>query len=92
MSSQTHTTNGIWGECGRLGRNSILGLQKSAVRNIADAKYNSHTDPLFKKLEILKISDLYITNGGTLMFNVAKGSQPNTITSIFKQSSTSKGI
>lgn len=33
-------------------------LQKKAVRTIANSNYNAHTDPLFKKLNILKINDL----------------------------------
>ena len=34
---------------------SILKLQKKAVRIITLAKYNAHTEPIFKKLSILKI-------------------------------------
>ena len=34
-------------------------LQKTAVRIISSAKYNAHTEPLFKKLSLLKISDIY---------------------------------
>ena len=36
----------------------IFKLQKSAIRLICHAKYNSHTDPLFKSLNILKVHDL----------------------------------
>jgi hypothetical protein len=43
--------------------NSILKrtvvLQKRAIRTICKAKYNSHTEPLFKKLEILNIKDQF---------------------------------
>jgi len=38
--------------------NNIKTLQKKAVRAIANAKYNAHTDPLFKKLKLLKITDI----------------------------------
>ena len=38
---------------------SILKLQKKAVRIIALANYNAHTEPIFKKLSILKIHDLF---------------------------------
>ena len=37
----------------------ILKLQKWAVRAITCSKYNAHTDPIFKKLNILKINDIY---------------------------------
>ena len=34
-------------------------VQKTAIRVITNAKYNAHTEPLFKKLSILKIHDIY---------------------------------
>ena len=40
----------------------IAVLQKRAVRIITKSKYNAHSDPLFKKLNVLKISDLYTCN------------------------------
>ena len=36
----------------------IFKLQKAAVRIVSGASYNSHTEPLFKKLEILTLPDL----------------------------------
>jgi hypothetical protein len=36
----------------------LVKLQKSAVRIIASAAYNAHTEPLFKKLRILPFFDL----------------------------------
>ena len=47
-----------WGfKMGRLDK-----LQKRAVRIITCSKYNSHTDPLFRKLNILKAKDLFELN------------------------------
>ena len=44
----------IWGgNCNRL-----LKLQNKAIRIICKTKYNAHTDPLFRKLKILKVQDL----------------------------------
>lgn len=44
----------IWGhKCDK-----IFCLQKKIVRIISDSKYNSHTEPLFKKLKVLKATDL----------------------------------
>ena len=37
----------------------ITKLQKWAVRAITCSKYNAHTDPIFKKLNILKVKDIY---------------------------------
>ena len=37
----------------------ICKLQKWAMRAITCSKYNAHTDPIFKRLNILKINDIY---------------------------------
>ena len=38
--------------------NELFKLQKTAVRTLCNAKYNAHTEPLFKKEEILPLPDL----------------------------------
>ena len=43
----------IWGSCS----SQIFKLQKRAVRIISNAKFNAHTEPIFKKLGILKVVD-----------------------------------
>ena len=57
---QSHLNYGIliWGfESIRLDK-----LQKKSMRVISNSKYNAHTEPLFKYLEILKLSDLFYVN------------------------------
>ena len=52
-----HLQYGIltWGfQFGRLFK-----LQKCAMRIVSLSKYNAHTDPIFKKLKILQIKDLF---------------------------------
>ena len=39
--------------------NTIFILQKKAVRAIASAGYNAHTEPFFKLFNLLKIEDIY---------------------------------
>ena len=34
-------------------------LQKKAIRTITNSKYNAHTEPLFKKLNLLKLEDIF---------------------------------
>jgi hypothetical protein len=36
----------------------LKGIQKRIVRIITCSKYNAHTDPLFKKLKLLKVDDI----------------------------------
>ena len=38
----------------------IFKLQKKAIRIISLAKYNAHTEPLFKTLNLLKMNDIFI--------------------------------
>ena len=38
----------------------VIKLQKKVVRIISGARYNAHTEPIFKKLNLLKVSDLYL--------------------------------
>ena len=45
----------VWGfECQR-----IMKLQKKCVRVICGSKYNSHSEPLFKALNLLKVEDIF---------------------------------
>ena len=37
----------------------IFKLQKRALRIITNSKYNAHTEPLFKNLNLLKIKDIF---------------------------------
>lgn len=58
---QPHFTYGIiaWGNSTLNVLSKTFTLQKRCVRVICNKKYNSHTDPLFNALKILKISDQY---------------------------------
>ena len=52
--------NGILTSGFKIGR--IEKLQKRAVRIITCSKYNAHTEPLFKTLNLLKVSDMFTLN------------------------------
>ena len=48
----------IW-SCSRSSQvNDIFKMQKKAIRIVAGMSYNSHTEPLFKKLQVLPLPDL----------------------------------
>ena len=59
-------------------------LQKKIIRNVCNAKYNSHTDPLFGKLKILKINDLFKTTTVRAIKKAHLGQTPKIIQEIFK--------
>ena len=47
--------NLIWGN----NFSKLFKIQKRVVRTISKSKYNAHTDPIFKKLNILKVADIH---------------------------------
>ena len=49
----------IWGSKAMGSTNHLFILQKKAIRILDRAKYNSHTEPLFKRHKLLKLPDLY---------------------------------
>ena len=49
----------IWGGSANKYVNEVVILQKKAIRIICDAKYNAHTEPLFKSQKILPFNDLF---------------------------------
>ena len=48
----------IWSCCSPSSLNDLFKLQKTALRIICNTPYNSHTEPLFKREEILPLPDL----------------------------------
>ena len=56
--------------------NSIIVLQKRAVRNIAKAESCAHSSPLFKKLDLLKVSDICCFQTALFMFKFSQFQLP----------------
>ena len=50
----------IWSCTSQSHLQCLFKMQKSAVRLITNSRYNAHSEPLFKSLEILPLSDLAI--------------------------------
>jgi len=65
-----------WGNINNREMNRLKTLQKKAVRIIHNTKYNSHTNPLFRKSGMLKIQDLYITECFKLFLKNRKKTLP----------------
>jgi hypothetical protein len=66
----------IWGSANLASLNKIFKKQKAAVRIISNSKYNSHTEPIFKKLEILKFHDIIDQSKIKFMFSVICNKAP----------------
>ncbi len=56
----SHLSYGIlaWGNSTQTALRQTTLLQKRAIRLINNAKYNSHTDPLFRGARVMKLTDL----------------------------------
>jgi len=67
----------IWGSmCYKRDLNRVKIQQKKAVRTVGNAKFNAHTDPLFKKYNILKIDDLFNTGTDFHQYNTRNKNNP----------------
>ena len=61
---------------------NVFKMQKKAVRIINLSKYNSHTDPIFINLKLLKIADLFKFQTLTLHYKIERGLSPANIRSL----------
>ena len=65
-------------------RGGLVSLQKSLVRIIAASNNPiSHTDPLFAKLVILKIDDLFAHRIRMFSYKLSRNLLPNGVSSLF---------
>lgn len=81
-----HLSYGIlaWGAAGPTALKTTIILQKRILRTINKAKFNSHTDPLFKNSDILKIMDLYEYNAAIFMHDFIHNELPLSFKTTFK--------
>ena len=80
---QPHLNLGVllWG----INIKRIYKLQKWAVRAITSSKYNSHTSPIFKKLKILRIHEIYKLNTLKFFFKYKKNLLPAYFNGMFQE-------
>lgn len=81
-----HLTYGIlaWGKAGQSVIKKTLLLQKRAIRTINRSYYKAHTEPLFKKMNILKLEDQYTLEVLIFMFKYMHNQLPISFNNIFK--------
>ena len=65
----------------------IKSVQNSAIRILADAKYNAPTDPLFKKFNILKVEDIFEYQAGVYGWRFINNELPKAISELMEPSS-----
>ena len=71
----SHLRYGILAWGGQINKR-INKLQKQAIRSISNSKYNSHSAPLLKELELLKAVDLFKLSCMTVFYRYKNGTVP----------------
>ena len=72
-----------WGNCFSKHINMLFKLQKRAVRLCTGSHYLAHTDPIFKRLGLLKVADINITQTALFMFRLKNIILPSQFDSMF---------
>ena len=73
----------VWGNAAEYEISKIFLAQKKAVRIISNAEYLAPTDPLFAKLGILKLDDIFKFQMANLMWDHQQGNLPQCFTNYF---------
>ena len=73
-----------WGNASKNVLKKTTLLQKRALRTINKSKYNSHTDPLYVKSDLLKLSDMYILNVCHFMHDYSSQKLPKSFQNCYK--------
>ena len=63
----------VWGNAPYCSIKRVITLQKKGIRHVCNAKYNSHTSPLFKQCNILKTQDMFKLQCCKLMLRKNRG-------------------
>ena len=66
----------------------LVKLQKRAVRIITNSKYNAHTEPLFRDLHLLKITDIFDVQCMKFWYKFSNNTLPNYFRSMFQYNSS----
>ena len=74
--SHINYCNVIWGNCSLTKINSLLLLQKRAVRTITNSGYLAHTEPLFNRLKTLRTHDIHSFQTGVFMYKYTNNQLP----------------
>ena len=79
--------NLLWGSAYQTHLKKLTVLQKRAIRAITRSKYNDHSSPLFKQLQILKCEDIHRYELAKFVFLVANNMLPSPLLSIYNKNS-----
>ena len=78
----------IWGSAYKYRLLKLEILQKKSVRNIFKAQYNAPSSPIFKCLNIPRVSDIIKIQTCKFMYNYTNSQLPSPLQSIFETNSS----
>ena len=84
--------NIVWASTYQSNLNRIVILQKRIVRIISKVKFDSHTNPLYKELNILKFHDICKLQMGQFLFSWKNNSLPNYFNDMFTLNAQLPGL
>ena len=83
FDSHLNFGNLLWGCAANKFLNKIENLQKICVRNVALTHFKAHTEPIYKKLSILKFSDKLSYCNSIFMHKYRNKKLPESFTNLF---------
>jgi hypothetical protein len=78
----------VWSVTSKSNLNHIISLQKRAIRLICNARYNEHSDPLFKTSQILPFNKLVLFFNLQFMQHYKEGFLPNSFNNVWLKNET----
>ena len=84
--------NIVWASTYQSNLNRIVILQKRIVRIISKVKFDPHTNPLYKELNILKFHDICKLQMGQFLFSWKNNSLPNYFNDMFTLNAQLPGL
>jgi len=78
----------LWGTTHKTYTNQIKVMQKKSIRIISNAKYNDHSDPIFKELKLLKLQDIMKIKIAKYMYALHKQILPSPLRDIITTNSS----
>ena len=73
----------VWGSTYKTNLRRLVSLQKRVIRIISKSTFDSHSDPIFKELELLKLSDIRQLELGKFMFSLNHSLFPFKVQQLF---------
>ena len=73
----------VWGSASLKYISKTTKLQKRAIRMVCKASFNSHTEPIFKALNVLSLMDIHRHQISLFMFDYINGNLPNAFDGMF---------